>query len=610
MKRKFFCALVVAALGVLAAQAQLSDVTARWAKTLDTTVPDMGIDFTLNGDALYYLSDAGSSIGNGGTGFNNVEFDPTMSVYYDGNKIATGAPYEGSSYNHNLSLIKTDLDGKFLWTVYSTSGEIMSNNGGVAPAPDGGVYVSVLVRHTDNLRTSPLIIVDGKGTEHTIDWRLDAADAKRYVRGLVMRVSAEGTIDWLRLVDVSTDGAVAEGEDPFFVGQGLYFSGLDSDRDGNLYLSGRYVSAMTLPGTDGDLVLTPHNVEGWDGDSQKSRGDLFVAKWNAEGYVTGTLTTTGVAEVETSPVLAHAQNDLVLNAIIVGNNAQGSTLTLGGKDVVLANDRHAMVTARIDRDLNVKWVQVFACADKIIDRTPVLQNNHVNVVEDDLWITGMGNFDMTCGEHRIATATSGTREGFAIKCNAVDGTVLAATVQRASGAAVTGINGFLGGFENEAGTDFYTYGYSFGGQGIFLCDFDAETLEYKDIVSLVTGGSQPTAQECLAAGNVLYTVSRGRTIPNFDITFLHPLGSDLSLETKNWASLHCAFTLPFNVKEDELPPALKGDVNGDGQVNGSDVTALYEVILNNKEVAGNPDVNGDGNVNGTDVTVLYNLLLN
>ena len=59
---------------------------------------------------------------------------------------------------------------------------------------------------------------------------------------------------------------------------------------------------------------------------------------------------------------------------------------------------------------------------------------------------------------------------------------------------------------------------------------------------------------------------------------------------------------------DEFEP---GDVNGDGNVNGSDVTALYNYILNGEPVEGNPNVDGDaeGAVNGADVTALYNLLL-
>lgn len=58
-----------------------------------------------------------------------------------------------------------------------------------------------------------------------------------------------------------------------------------------------------------------------------------------------------------------------------------------------------------------------------------------------------------------------------------------------------------------------------------------------------------------------------------------------------------------------VPPIACGDVNGDGNVNGADVTALYECLLNNITPKGNADVNNDGNINGTDVTSLYNILL-
>ncbi|MBP5561355.1 MAG: hypothetical protein J6X70_06115 [Muribaculaceae bacterium] len=54
---------------------------------------------------------------------------------------------------------------------------------------------------------------------------------------------------------------------------------------------------------------------------------------------------------------------------------------------------------------------------------------------------------------------------------------------------------------------------------------------------------------------------------------------------------------------------LKGDVNGDGIVNGSDVTALYN-YLEGLPYGGDGDVNGDGVVSGADVTALYNILLN
>ncbi len=52
-----------------------------------------------------------------------------------------------------------------------------------------------------------------------------------------------------------------------------------------------------------------------------------------------------------------------------------------------------------------------------------------------------------------------------------------------------------------------------------------------------------------------------------------------------------------------------GDVNGDGFINGADVTALYGVLLDGDTVEGDPDVNGDGVVSGADVTALYGILL-
>ena len=69
----------------------------------------------------------------------------------------------------------------------------------------------------------------------------------------------------------------------------------------------------------------------------------------------------------------------------------------------------------------------------------------------------------------------------------------------------------------------------------------------------------------------------------------------------------------FNVNEvfvegDNVPVA--GDVNGDGEVTGSDVTALYNHILFGQDTEiFNGDQNGDGEVTGSDVTAVYNIIL-
>jgi len=56
---------------------------------------------------------------------------------------------------------------------------------------------------------------------------------------------------------------------------------------------------------------------------------------------------------------------------------------------------------------------------------------------------------------------------------------------------------------------------------------------------------------------------------------------------------------------------IVGDVNCDGYVNASDITALYNYILNGDTTfEATSDVNGDGSINASDVTFVYNIILN
>ena len=55
---------------------------------------------------------------------------------------------------------------------------------------------------------------------------------------------------------------------------------------------------------------------------------------------------------------------------------------------------------------------------------------------------------------------------------------------------------------------------------------------------------------------------------------------------------------------------LRGDVNGDGSVNISDVTALIDLLLGGGTISNSAaDCNQDGNVNISDVTALIDHLL-
>ena len=66
----------------------------------------------------------------------------------------------------------------------------------------------------------------------------------------------------------------------------------------------------------------------------------------------------------------------------------------------------------------------------------------------------------------------------------------------------------------------------------------------------------------------------------------------------------------INSSWEDIPGSLTGDVNGDGKINVTDVTALVNMILGvipkNLELG---DINGDGKLNVTDVTALVNIIL-
>lgn len=55
---------------------------------------------------------------------------------------------------------------------------------------------------------------------------------------------------------------------------------------------------------------------------------------------------------------------------------------------------------------------------------------------------------------------------------------------------------------------------------------------------------------------------------------------------------------------------ITGDVNNDGAVTSTDVTVLYNYLLNSdNSFVATSDVNGDGHITGADITMLYNILL-
>ena len=123
--------------------------------------------------------------------------------------------------------------------------------------------------------------------------------------------------------------------------------------------------------------------------------------------------------------------------------------------------------------------------------------------------------------------------------------------------------------------------------------------------------------------NYVYTWTFDFTIPTSlakGTYKLKPVYSLTGTAVGNAQPMHVKFDKPQYVivvnnatgayNEVLLSTRLDGDVNGDGNVNVSDVTALINMILGviPKDLVSG-DINGDGNVNVSDVTALVNLIL-
>ena len=69
------------------------------------------------------------------------------------------------------------------------------------------------------------------------------------------------------------------------------------------------------------------------------------------------------------------------------------------------------------------------------------------------------------------------------------------------------------------------------------------------------------------------------------------------------------FDIWFDMGEEEVPPTLTGDVNGDGKVDISDVNAVINIMLGKAAYVDAGDVNGDGKIDISDVNAIINIML-
>lgn len=422
-------------------------------------------------------------------------------VFYAGEMLFAGAPIEvGNTQNNNYTLLKTDKDGNKLWCVYSNCGDFANNSGFCAVTPDGGIVTASKVRHTDGMTDKNIVLNNADGTPYEIDWTSE----KRYYRMAVTKISAEGQIEWNRMVDFSTvPGPAAAGNYSEFWGDVFDVTGGTVDDEGNIYVALNYRNPVTVAAASGEpVVLSPANTENWTGDTQTTCGAFLLLSLDNEGYYRSNLQLDGDCVASYCQKVEYADGRLYCQGYAIGE--EGATLKAGNFTLAPSTVISPVVMA-MDTDLKLSWANCYKGEE--VDGKKALQNTAITPCRGALYFCGQYNlkFSDAADPAKFVTSEQGSlREGFVVKLDATTGEWLAARDSRSddwdkpSAVAKTGLTGYLKVIPNPVSEEsVFVFGYVMNAQvGVFLREYNASTLEGvlpEGQYNIVTGGGVPSA---------------------------------------------------------------------------------------------------------------------
>ena len=499
-----------------AQSSQLANVEALWGKALvcsgerTTTIGGRLVQSTDN--HLYMIADAGTKA------IDNI-------ITLGDEQIASGTDYPGNSYNHNFILSKLGKDGSHVWTVSSTTGDIASNEEWGCATADGGIVVAMKVRHTQGHLNEKINFIDALGNNTSLDWVYEDPNHKRKLNGTVMKVSAEGAIEWVKMIEMDDKPQPKATHYSTNTPWGLYIHGFVADHEGNLYVGGRMCTEMTVYRADGSAVtIAPHNVTNWDGDPQKFVGNTFILKLDPNGNYLTHFVSGGESTCDGIRQLLIKDNKLYCLLTLKGK--PNTQIMMGDKSFTTAGDYNSYSTMRMDLNLkNVDWFNVYESS---------LKGSHINIpgmsfTGDALWIYGQVKNEIKIGD--LTLTTQHTRDAMLLKANPETGELINGTVKQQNQ------TGYFGAFEDQD-NNLYAPTFSLFGP-LKLEKINKETLQVEDQVELFPYTA--TAQNVTVDKNTLFAMSRfkGNNLSSI------PGDNPFTVSSPGYACLVSAFKIPF-----------------------------------------------------------------
>jgi len=363
---------------------------------------------------------------------------------------------------------------------------------------------------------------------------------------------------------------------------------------------GRFCTAMTF---DNGVTLIPQSVaEDWNGDPQKTNGDLYIVKFDTQGNYVNSLVQDGKGNAGQIFNIDYCGQDGKLYAAGYFDAIEGNAVSLGGKELTPGYTSKDLLVACLDTDLNVNWARLYPTSYG----GTVYNKLTVNAIGDNLWISSKTRSNLSDGEGNSFDCSSKVRDGLLLRLNKADGSWLGATSYGTNQA------GFNGVFESQDDPDsVYVYGHVLLGN-LFIAKYSIDGLNAGSRWNLNNNSADIQNVTAIEGSNNLYCMTRvckGNTTVYYDGEGTRTLTQNIGFNT-----LVSAFTLPVTVKRGDATK-LRGDADANGTVALEDLNAIIDFMLNgdisriNFDNADCNTADGDGTIGMEDITALIDYLL-
>ena len=259
-----------------------------------------------------------------------------LQATFNGNTFSGAAKGSGASYDNNLLITKLSPAKTTLWSIYSNVGAVSPV--ALATTANGDLIVTGNIRAIVNTtaQTTTANIIDALGTVTTFTG-LGSATAN--VQSFVAKFNSSGVIQWVK--EFNSDASKLSS---------VLTDALACDADGNIYLTGNFVSSVILPSAS-PVTLTSTNS---GGTSPKA---AFITKLDGStGQVLWNKASSGGIYSEILSAITYGDDGYIYAAGIYRNATSTISVTIGDKNFTPSSG-YDLTLLKFDSNGNLSYIQ-------------------------------------------------------------------------------------------------------------------------------------------------------------------------------------------------------------------------------------------------------------